>query len=495
MSVITQTPVQSSFVFNLDGSSAPRPKNLFFVRFKRASTSASGWQKDISFLVKSIDRPSIQPITEELNQYGKKRQVHTGYKVGPVRMTVYDTADSLGMQMFAEYAKHYFGDFRHANLSDFRWDVTASEINGANLGYGFSPNMSGGTDNASFFFDALEIYQVFGSEYIQFDLVNPKITTFDPDELSYESSEIGTISMTIAYEAMIFQKDGVPQSASSNAVLREAFGINGKFNGQIDADYADGASLSPSSYLGEIVYDAPNLTFPRTNVPDVRPYRTAIGEGALSAQGQFNFGTTIGTDPSYSAIQNRATMDLSLASAMSGSNTALATALNLAKPSVTGPSSPLSTITTPYAGTGYLDAASYDVAAGAVKALGSGGGRFDSEYIGDSVIQGVVAAALMRGSTPREQVFNKSPQNKTTQSITDDPGAYQKLKDDLAAAGVSLKDSTSATKPATLPVTNSWNSASGGALALSSDTYGVLNAQRPATSQIGFNEARRNGGS
>ncbi|RYD40490.1 MAG: hypothetical protein EOP83_35190, partial [Verrucomicrobiaceae bacterium] len=127
-----RSPRQASQIFGLEGARAPRQKNLFVVNFRKAGdTTSTGisdgtWNKDLGFLVKSVDRPSVDPKVEELNQYNKKRQVNTGYKIGTTRITVYDTADSMAMRMWAEYSKYYFGDFRHATqaATDWGYDVT-----------------------------------------------------------------------------------------------------------------------------------------------------------------------------------------------------------------------------------------------------------------------------------------------------------------------------------------------------------------------------------
>src|ERR1700748_3734813 len=122
-----RTPRQASTIFGLDGASAPRSKGLFYVCFKQSgqvsAPATSGWQNNMGFLVKNIDRPSIQPEVTEVNQYNKKRQITLGYKIAPLKMTLYDTADSMVMQMWNEYSQWYFGDFGQSATS-YSYDVT-----------------------------------------------------------------------------------------------------------------------------------------------------------------------------------------------------------------------------------------------------------------------------------------------------------------------------------------------------------------------------------
>jgi hypothetical protein len=248
-----RTPHQASRIFGLDGPAAPRPKNLFYVSFKRGNdtvasqTSQSAWQRDISFRVKAVDRPGVTPEVQELNQYNKKRQVYTGYKLQQMKVTFYDTADNTAGQMWNDYAQHYFGDFRHdENRDDFRWDVMANEYRDtAGAGFGFAPRQASQTEmeeNVQFFFDTISVFQVFKQQFVQFDIINPKITSFDADDLSYEDSGIGLFTMVVAYEAIIYVNNGQPQAISENGSVSEVFA---KGSGEFDGDVIEPDSGTP----------------------------------------------------------------------------------------------------------------------------------------------------------------------------------------------------------------------------------------------------------
>ncbi|RYF12645.1 MAG: hypothetical protein EOO77_17090, partial [Oxalobacteraceae bacterium] len=273
---IVRSPRQAASIFGLGGARPPRQKNLFIVNFRKNGDASGGitagtWNKDLGFLVKSVDRPSVEPKTEELNQYNKKRVIHTGYKIGATRLTLYDTADSMVMRMWAEYAKYYFGDFRHqtsssttttnSSSSDWQFDTVLQNFNDSSKsGFGFSPQSSTSTASSTtsdytvpFFFDTISVYQVFGKKYVQFDLVNPKITSFDPDELDYSNSEVASFTMQVACEAVIYKNDFQPQDISGDAFLKEAFASTSWFNGDV-VEYAD------TSSTGSITYPATTTT-------------------------------------------------------------------------------------------------------------------------------------------------------------------------------------------------------------------------------------------
>jgi hypothetical protein len=243
-----RTPHQASRIFGLDGPAAPRPKNLFYVNFRRGNDTAASqasqrtWQRDLSYRVKAVDRPGVTPEVQELNQYNKKRQVYTGYKLQQMKVTFYDTVDNTAGQMWNDYAQHYFGDFRHDKArDDFRWDVMADEYRDTatedGFGFGFAPRRASQSEmeeNVQFFFDTISVYQVFGGKFIQFDIINPKITSFDADDLSYEDSGIGLFTMVVAYEAIIYVNNGKPQAILSNETVGEAFAEgSGQFDGDV----------------------------------------------------------------------------------------------------------------------------------------------------------------------------------------------------------------------------------------------------------------------
>ena len=160
MSQFLRTPRQADAIFGLNGNKIVLTKNSFLVRFKRVDPSGkSTWKQSIAFNAKSVDRPSITPTIEEVNQYGKKRQITTGYKTSPLRITLYETADCTVQRMWNEYSKWYFGDFAQDNKK-FSYDVTSSNMldNGAGFGYVVQPNTNTVIDqNSQFFFVALEI--------------------------------------------------------------------------------------------------------------------------------------------------------------------------------------------------------------------------------------------------------------------------------------------------------------------------------------------------
>lgn len=194
----------------------PQQKFLFYVKFMRPVTqpsqtsssystsgTANDWSKGVGFVVKKIDRPSINFHLETLNQYNKIRKVQLRREYGDVTITFHDTHDMRVRHMFEEYFKYYYGDADRIAVGDWRADQTTHEFYGGESGWGYrmqkerQPNMTP-------FFSNIDIYQFSHGAYTITTLVNPYIISFDPDNLAYEEGSIGQeIQMKLGFEGIL----------------------------------------------------------------------------------------------------------------------------------------------------------------------------------------------------------------------------------------------------------------------------------------------------
>ena len=444
MSILIRSPRQASTVFGLQGNTVPRKKSLFFVNFQRANETTvaggSGWQNNLGFVVKSLDRPAVQPTTEEVNQYNKKRQITTGFKLQPMRMSFYDTADNMAMQMWNEYSRWYFGDFAQPS-SSFSYDTTAASfLDNANTGYGYSPRSSTsstGVDqtpldlNSQFFFSAISVYQVWGQEYTRFDLINPRITDFAPDDLDYSVTEPSAITISLAYEAILYANNAQPTPISQDPVVQAAFA--GDFDGYtINVDGAATRVLTQTATPTVLSqYDTTSFSnLSTTSTPSLNLSGNSgntLGSGSLSTFGNYDFGSL---SPSNS-LGGGTAADLSYTSA---GNSNLTTLLNIPG-NASAVSTPESDVLGSTGSTGSVSGAQYDASIGALNGAGAGSNPYASSYIDNNLVSGVSASSLLNGDSTQDQL--------TT------------------------------------------NGSSG--LALNSQSYGIINAQRPSYSQIGYN--------
>jgi hypothetical protein len=381
---------QQAFSANAQSyAGTPRPRYLFMVRFVRASGSGSAkWADGMSFAVRMFDRPKVQPVVQELNQYNKKRLIQTGVKYSPVKISFYDTIDAAVQQMWYEYTNFYFGDFRQSTGRAWLYDVTAPNFQGGENGFGFSPNLGFDSVNdlskTAYFFDKIECYQFYAGEYLQFDLINPKIVSFDPDAFESERSEAHGIDMSIEYEAIEYQNQNLPASIRSNSFLSSWFG---KLNPAYDpftvpgyipganapGDYSQSAGLASSLNIGSDLLGLAATFLAPGGTNQLGNAAKTIGTGILGSFGTAIFGQN---NPLSGAVQG------AIPGIMNGSFNGASFGNQLINGISRNPSAALATLTTNQ----QIPATVFNQSLGVI-------GKFVSPNAPASTTQGLAAAA------------------------------------------------------------------------------------------------------
>ena len=205
-------------------------------------------------LVKSIDMPSMKIETTPLNQYNRKRLSQTKVAFEPVKIVFHDVADGKTLKFWEMYYRYYFGDGTEPGKNDAKQtqqdnkpytvesliknltptlnpSIANLPSSVKNLYQGKSPtgknsptNTNGdkaaiqnivqdSLDNHKFGFNLptvqnirnliqnIQIFQVHGGRFNQVTLVNPRISAFTHDVLSYGSTDKTLeLTFTIEYE-------------------------------------------------------------------------------------------------------------------------------------------------------------------------------------------------------------------------------------------------------------------------------------------------------
>jgi hypothetical protein len=320
------SPKQSHNIYAQTGA-YPKQRHTFLVRFNMAGAAKSL----MTYAVKSIDRPAIQPVVEEVNQYNKKQQIYTGYKRSPVKCTFYDDSAGSAQTMWAAYSKYYFGDFVVANApSRFSDDLVSGTWNDddsrSDFGFTAKNGVSGKSGPGSqWFFKSIDILHFHSKSYDLYSLLNPRLASFAPDELDYEQSAVGLINAEFVYEALIFtpnHSDGPQQPEFKDQF---ASGANNSWADQNPtattalpqptiqdaSSLASGVEQMFGSVLG---YGADSVG------PDYR-YYNAPASGGLGVFGNFVFGRNRSGGPSGQ-------LNLGL-STLAGGNSGLAAVLGI----------------------------------------------------------------------------------------------------------------------------------------------------------------------
>lgn len=225
----------ASSVWGFDASTftkTPKHKFLYYVKFIRGTSSSSSstsniisattgststdWSTGVGFLAKKVTRPNVEFDTEILNQYNKKRVIQTGHSIGKMSINFHDTVDNQVMKMFQEYYQFYYADPQNTTTSAWINDITNGNFQTGVNDWGFKLNSNAATN--TYFFDRIELYMVFAGQYSQVNFANPKISSFEPDELSFsEGGETCEIEMNLEFEGMVYVANN--QSISSNSGL------------------------------------------------------------------------------------------------------------------------------------------------------------------------------------------------------------------------------------------------------------------------------------
>lgn len=191
----------------------PRQKFLYYATFVPGSSVAKNrsfdsWQQGFAFQIKRVDRVKASPQIKELNQYNRKRLIHTGIDYDTLNLELHDTVDDRVLRVWRDYHVWYFGDGRGKNpATTWRSSVISAQMPVSN-GWGFSPPDSQPWDTQ--FFEYLDVYTFYGRKFTQVRFFNPKITSISFDALESSSSELAAVDMSIKHEGFEYVQVAAP---------------------------------------------------------------------------------------------------------------------------------------------------------------------------------------------------------------------------------------------------------------------------------------------
>lgn len=191
-------------------------------------------KRELNVLAKSADLPRYNLQTETLNQYNRKKLVHTGVQYTPVNVEFHDDNAGLTTLFWESYFRYYYTDSNYTernadNTPKISYDAFSKSTNGINSAYGPSEiqNYKYGLDRANkkqSFFSSIQLFQMHPQEgrstFTSATLVNPYITNFDHDNLSQDNSELSINRMTIMYESVQYNR-GLTQEGNAPSSFAE----------------------------------------------------------------------------------------------------------------------------------------------------------------------------------------------------------------------------------------------------------------------------------
>jgi hypothetical protein len=181
---------------------APKHKFLFHVAFNinpaalRDINIVQRHRNEINVMVKDTDLPNYTVTVETLNQYNRKKNVQTTHKYNAINMTFHDDNMGLVNQLWQNYYSYYYADPSSSGNPGAYKRTAMKNSNYVNNPYGL--------DNGSTtpFFNYITIYQMARHEFVSYTLINPIISSWNHNKVSYSQSGTHDNTISIQYEAV-----------------------------------------------------------------------------------------------------------------------------------------------------------------------------------------------------------------------------------------------------------------------------------------------------
>lgn len=286
---------------NLWYFNVPRYKFLYFIRFIPAVTTSDVVNvtsnlvdlSSQSYIVNSIQKPSVSFNTRTLNQYNKKRIIHTGRTYHPIDCEMWDTGNNRFFDFFIMYMNFFYGDSLNTDYTAWLKDTTSSKFKSGKNGWGYViPESSSLTTDQ--FLDRIQIYEFHGGDYRCMELINPKFTEVRFDDLSYGNGrDLSKFKIRIEYEGINFLSEDIELLSDTNLIedmkLNQASFYEPK---RLEVTNAQ-INFAPTVSFNNISADTDYITqTTQSGAINARSEQTLLMKSG-SIFGQFNSGTNI----------------------------------------------------------------------------------------------------------------------------------------------------------------------------------------------------------
>ena len=236
---------------------APKVNHLYFVGFNinNGVIRDPGWAgsgaNEVGLLVRSATLPKFKITTELMNQYNRKTQVQTKLNYEPVSMEFHDDNSGITNGLWKNYYRYYYTDSIYGGKDDTVAPTPSQVSLGKKLFGGLlSPGRKRikalesstvpdaytnnkyklttypyGLDNLQSipFFKSIDIFVLHQQKFTQMTLVNPKIISWDHDDVGQgDSTKTMRNKMSVIYENVLYNSGSIGKGSRSG-VFAEAF--------------------------------------------------------------------------------------------------------------------------------------------------------------------------------------------------------------------------------------------------------------------------------
>ena len=210
---------------------APKQKFLYHVVFNlnpnslKSDPPLGNHNNELNMLVKNIDLPKYTIDMATVQQYNKKRKLHTRIAYDPVTIVFHDDNYGVTTALWESYYRYYFQDGNYAKPNTVGDPSTTypeykrSEIFESNYSKRF------GLDNDALepFFTSIQIYQMARKTYTCYTLVNPLIQQWQHDTLNNQESGPVANQMTVEYETVFYSRGRVMANGAPTGFGKEHY--------------------------------------------------------------------------------------------------------------------------------------------------------------------------------------------------------------------------------------------------------------------------------
>jgi hypothetical protein len=153
----------------------------------------SSANRELSFLVKSVDLPKFTIDTKTLNAYNRPNIIQTKVKYDPVTIVFHDDSADVVRKFWYDYYSYYYRDAHHADA------IYGNKLSTSDWGY--NPL------NSVPYIKSIKIYSLHQRRFSEYVLFNPIITSWSHGKHNNDAKESLDHTMVLSYESIQY-KDG-----------------------------------------------------------------------------------------------------------------------------------------------------------------------------------------------------------------------------------------------------------------------------------------------
>ena len=206
----------SAYLYNQNAFAlAPKHKFLYHVVFEPSSAAlqfmpqlSNRSREEINMLVKTVELPQFNAVTETKNQYNRKKNIQTSISYSPIRIEFHDDNVGITTALLESYYRYYYRDgnlISNPSAYDPRGTYKSSQLAGIKYG------LNNGTQVP--FFNRITVFQLARHVYTGFTLINPLVNSWSHDALDYSDSQTTTNTLEISYEAVHYTRGNVGEDS------------------------------------------------------------------------------------------------------------------------------------------------------------------------------------------------------------------------------------------------------------------------------------------